>query len=287
MNFLATLKTNLLFLQLSVGILGLLIGSFLNVIITRLPVILERQWTHDYQQQVNEVSELNTQPKFNLLTPRSCCPSCHHVISWIENIPVISYLVLRGRCRHCHTVISIQYPLIEICTALLSIACAYVYGPSLQTITALVLVWSLITLAVIDFNTSLLPDSLTLPLLWLGLIANSFELFCSLQDSLYGAIFGYVSLWSVFQAFKFMTKKDGMGYGDFKLLAALGAWLGWSFIIPIIFISSIVGSIVGISLITSRRLASNAAIPFGPYLVLGGLICLLLRNHVKSLFNIL
>ena len=157
----------------------------------------------------------------------------------------------------------------------------------LQIITALILVWSLITLAVIDFNTSLLPDSLTLPLLWLGLIANSFELFCSLQDSLYGAIFGYVSLWSVFQAFKFMTNKDGMGYGDFKLLAALGAWLGWSFIIPIIFISSIVGSIVGISLITSRRLASNAAIPFGPYLVLGGLICLLLRNHVKSLFNIL
>jgi len=153
----------------------------------------------------------------------------------------------------------------------------------LQIITALILVWSLITLAVIDFNTSLLPDSLTLPLLWLGLIANSFELFCSLQDSLYGAIFGYVSLWSVFQAFKFMTNKDGMGYGDFKLLAALGAWLGWSFIIPIIFISSI----VGISLITSRRLASNAAIPFGPYLVLGGLICLLLRNHVKSLFNIL
>lgn len=287
MNFLDILQTNSLFLLICVGILGLLIGSFLNVVISRLPIMLERQWTHDCQQQLHGFSELSTQSKFNLVTPRSRCPSCHHEISWLENIPVVSYLVLRGQCRHCHTPISKQYPLTEIVTALLSIACAYVYGPSLQTLAALLLVWALIALAIIDFNTSLLPDNLTLPLLWLGLISNNFELFCSLQDSLYGAVFGYLSLWSVFQAFRLITGKEGMGYGDFKLLAMLGAWLGWSFIIPIIFISSIVGSIIGISLILSGRLNTDTAIPFGPYLVLGGLICLLMSNHVKSLFNIL
>ena len=287
MSFLNILQTNLVFLLFCVGILGLLMGSFLNVVILRLPIMLERQWTHDCELQLNRFSKLSAQPKFNLLTPRSRCPSCHHKISWIENIPVFSYVVLRGRCRHCDHAISIQYPLIEICTAILSVACAYVYGPSLQTIAALVLIWGLIALAVIDFNTSLLPDNLTLPLLWLGLIANSFELFCSLEDSLYGAVFGYLSLWLVFQAFKFITDKEGMGYGDFKLLAALGAWLGMAYIIPIIFISSIVGSIVGVSLIISKRLTSNTAIPFGPYLVLAGLVCLLLSNHVKSLFNIL
>lgn len=287
MSFLNILQTNLVFLLFCVGILGLLMGSFLNVVILRLPIMLERQWTHDCELQLNGFSKLSAQPKFNLLTPRSRCPSCHHKISWIENIPVFSYVVLRGRCRHCDHAISIQYPLIEICTAILSVACAYVYGPSLQTIAALVLIWGLIALAVIDFNTSLLPDNLTLPLLWLGLIANSFELFCSLEDSLYGAVFGYLSLWLVFQAFKFITDKEGMGYGDFKLLAALGAWLGMAYIIPIIFISSIVGSIVGVSLIISKRLTSNTAIPFGPYLVLASLVCLLLSNHVKSLFNIL
>lgn len=287
MSFLNILQTNLVFLLFCVGILGLLMGSFLNVVIYRLPIMLERQWTHDCELQLNGFSKLSAQPKFNLLTPRSRCPSCHHKISWIENIPVFSYVVLRGRCRHCDHAISIQYPLIEICTAILSVTCAYVYGPSLQTIAALVLIWGLIALAVIDFNTSLLPDNLTLPLLWLGLIANSFELFCSLEDSLYGAVFGYLSLWLVFQAFKFITDKEGMGYGDFKLLAALGAWLGMAYIIPIIFISSIVGSIVGVSLIISKRLTSNTAIPFGPYLVLAGLVCLLLSNHVKSLFNIL
>ncbi len=287
MNFLNILQTNLVFLLLCIGILGLLMGSFLNVVILRLPIMLERQWTRDCELQLNGFSKLSTQPKFNLLAPRSRCPSCHHQISWIENIPMFSYVVLRGRCRHCDKAISIQYPLVEICTAILSVACAYVYGPSLQTIAALLLIWGLIALAVIDFNTSLLPDNLTLPLLWLGLIANSFELFCSLEDSLYGAVFGYLSLWLVFQAFKFITDKEGMGYGDFKLLAALGAWLGMSYIIPIIFISSIIGSIVGVSLIISKRLTSNTAIPFGPYLVLAGLVCLLLSNHVKSLFNIL
>ena len=286
MSILEIIQTNFVFLLGCVGLLGLLVGSFLNVVISRLPIMLEKQWTHDCQQHLNGVSTATSDPTFNLVTPRSHCPYCHHEITWMENIPILSYLVLRGRCRACKTPISIQYPLTEISTALLSIACAYVFGATPQTILALVLIWGLITLAVIDFQTSLLPDNLTLPLLWLGLICNSFELFCSLQDSLYGAVFGYLSLWSIFHLFKLATGKEGMGYGDFKLLALLGAWLGWSFLIPIIFISSIAGSVIGISLILSQRLAASSAIPFGPYLVFAGLICLLMGNHVKSLFNI-
>ena len=288
MSFLELLNTNPILLFLYAGILGLLVGSFLNVVIVRLPVMLERQWHSNCnellghsQQNADELS------RFNLLVPKSHCPKCHHKISAIGNIPVISYLFLRGKCRHCQVSISLQYPLVELSSALLSTLVVYTYGVSAESIMALILVWGLIALAMIDFKTSLLPDNLTLPLVWLGLVCNYFELFASLEDSLLGAVFGYLSLWSVYQVFKLITGKEGMGYGDFKLLALLGAWLGWQFLIPIVLISSIAGSIIGITLIVFKKISRDATSPFGPYLVMGGLFCLLWGNHVKSLFNLL
>ena len=286
MNYVQLLANNTLLLILYTGVLGLLVGSFLNVVIVRLPVMLERQWKHDCQALLNKQPSKPDAAPFNLLTPRSHCPQCKHVIGILENIPVISYLVLRGKCSNCASPIPIQYPLVEFSSALISILVVISYGVSLQSLMALVLIWSLIALAVIDLKTSLLPDSITLPLVWLGLLANNFGLFCSLQDSLMGAVFGYLSLWLVYQIFKLLTGKEGMGYGDFKLLALLGAWLGWQFLIPIVLLSSVSGSVIGVSLIWFKKLPRDTAIPFGPYLVSGGLICLLWSNHVKSLFNI-
>ncbi len=263
--------------------LGLLIGSFLNVVIARLPVMLEMGWKSECQQLLNLDSPPET--KFNLVTPRSQCPSCKHIISSLENIPVISYLIQKGKCRHCGISISTQYPLVEIFTALLTGFIAFEFGFSWQALLAMVLAWSLIALAMIDFKTMLLPDNITLPVLWLGIIANYFDLFCSLEDSVLGAIFGYLSLWLVFQTFKLITGKEGMGYGDFKLLALLGAWLGWQYLIAIILISSVVGSIIGITLIVTKVLGRDVPTPFGPYLALGGIICLLWGPEVKSILG--
>ena len=268
------------------SLLGLFIGSFLNVVIIRLPIMLERGWKAECRQLL-ELSKGDpaTPEKFNLLVPRSHCPKCKALISSFENIPVISYLLKRGRCQHCGYSISIQYPLIEIITALMTGYVAFKFGFTWQAAAAILLIWGLITLAVIDFKTTLLPDNITLPLLWLGIVVNYFELFCSLEDSVLGAIFGYMSLWTVFQIFKIITGKEGMGFGDFKLLALLGAWLGWQFIIPIILISSVVGSVIGITLIATRALKRDIPIPFGPYLVLAGMICLFWEETVKSTFN--
>ena len=263
--------------------LGLLIGSFLNVVIARLPVMLEMGWKSECQQLLNLDSPPET--KFNLVTPRSQCPSCKHIISSLENIPLISYLIQKGKCRHCGISISTQYPLVEIFTALLTGFIAFEFGFSWQALLAMVLAWSLIALAMIDFKTMLLPDNITLPVLWLGIIANYFDLFCSLEDSVLGAIFGYLSLWLVFQTFKLITGKEGMGYGDFKLLALLGAWLGWQYLIAIILISSVVGSIIGITLIVTKVLGRDVPTPFGPYLALGGIICLLWGPEVKSILG--
>ena len=263
--------------------LGLLIGSLLNVVIARLPAILERGWKSECQQLL----ELDNPPtiKFNLVTPRSQCPSCKHIISSLENIPVFSYLIQKGKCRHCGISISAQYPLIEIFTAILTGFIAFKFGFSWQALLAMILGWSLVTLAMIDFKTTLLPDNITLPILWLGIIANYFNLFCSLEDSVLGAIFGYLSLWLVFQTFKLITGKEGMGYGDFKLLALLGAWLGWQYLIAIILISSVVGSIIGITLIVTKALGRDVPTPFGPYLALGGIICLLWGPEVKFILG--
>ena len=263
--------------------LGLLIGSFLNVVIARLPAMLERGWKSECQQLL----ELDNPPtiKFNLVTPRSQCPSCKHIISSLENIPVFSYLIQKGKCRHCGISISAQYPLIEIFTAILTGFIAFKFGFGWQALLAMILGWSLVTLAMIDFKTTLLPDNITLPILWLGIIANYFNLFCSLENSVLGAIFGYLSLWLVFQTFKLITGKEGMGYGDFKLLALLGAWLGWQYLIAIILISSVVGSIIGITLIVTKVLGRDVPTPFGPYLALGGIICLLWGPEVKFILG--
>ncbi len=261
------------------GILGLLVGSFLNVVIHRLPKMMERQWREQCAElaanQGGEVAHSESQVKYNLVAPRSACPSCGHPISAIENIPVFSYLALRGRCRSCATKISPRYPLVEALTALLSGLIAWHFGFGLAGLSALVLVWALIVLTFIDADTQLLPDSITLPLIWLGLIVNIDHAFTDLRSAVLGAVFGYLALWSVYWAFKLLTKKEGMGYGDFKLLAALGAWLGWQMLPLVILLSSIVGAVVGIVLIVLARMGRNIPLPFGPYLALAGLIALL------------
>ena len=231
-----------------IGLFGLLIGSFLNVVIIRLPRMLAHSWTVQCYEYLKQPLPAETKEPYNLVLPRSHCPKCNHMISAIDNIPVISFLFLKGRCRHCQTPISWRYPLIEITTALLSIVVAYRFAISWQTLAALILTWSLITLTVIDLQEQLLPDDITLPLLWLGLIVNSQSFFTSLESALFGAVAGYLFLWSIYWLFKLLTHKEGMGYGDFKLLAMLGAWLGWQVLPVIILLSSVVGVVVGLTL---------------------------------------
>ena len=256
------------------GVLGLLIGSFLNVVIFRLPVMMEAQWKA-------ECAELNGQPAsdaapFNLMVPRSRCRQCGHQLSWFENIPVFSYLVLRGQCRHCKDAISPRYPLIELVNGALFAWCGWHWGA-----TPVALLWcgysaTLLVLAMIDWDTTLLPDSITLPLLWAGLIAAALGLIAvPLQASLWGAVAGYLSLWLVYWAFRLVTGKEGMGFGDFKLFAALGAWFGWQALVPIILMSSVIGAIVGIAMKFSSGLREGGYIPFGPFLVGAGLTAML------------
>lgn len=254
------------------AVLGLCIGSFLNVVIHRLPRMMEQEW----RAQCAELSG-ETQPPGELLTlatPRSRCPSCGHQITALENIPLLSYLLLKGKCSDCGTHISVRYPLIELATALLSAATVWHFGPTLQAAGALLLVWSLVALAAIDLDTQLLPDSITLPLLWLGLAFNLGSTYVDLSAAVVGAMAGYLALWSVFWLFKLLTGKEGMGYGDFKLLGALGAWLGWQMLPTIILLSSMVGAAVGITLIVVARHGRNVPIPFGPYLAAAGAIAL-------------
>ncbi len=270
----------------AVTVMSLAIGSFLNVVIHRLPKMLERQWR-------DELSELNDQevaasPRYNLMVPRSACPACGHAIGALENVPLISYLALRGKCAGCKARISPRYPLVEALTGVLSGYIAWRYGFTWQTLALLVFVWSMIALAFIDLDTFYLPDDITLPLVWAGLLANMGGLFVDLQSAVIGAIAGYLALWIVFWGYKLATGKDGMGYGDFKLLAAIGAWLGWKMLPVVILLSSLVGAIVGISLIVFARHGRNVPIPFGPYLVLGGLIALfwgdqLLHYYLQTL----
>lgn len=255
------------------GLFGLCIGSFLNVVIHRLPKMMEREWQVQCADLRGEPA--STAEALTLAAPRSRCPACAHQITALENIPLISYLVLGGKCSACGIRISLRYPIIEIFSGLLSALIAWHFGPTLQTAGALLLIWSLIALAAIDFDTQLLPDSITLPLLWLGLLFNLFGTFTDLPSAVIGAMAGYLSLWSIFWLFKLATGKEGMGYGDFKLLAALGAWLGWSMLPTIILLSSLVGAIVGISLIVLARHGRNVPIPFGPYLAAAGCIALL------------
>ena len=264
------------------GVSGLLVGSFLNVVIHRLPKMLEQSWADECSALRGE--EPAERPKYNLVVPRSACPACRHQITALENIPVVSWLLLRGKCSSCKVKISGRYPLIEIVAALLALAAAYRFGPTPQAVAVIGLLWVLLALTAIDIDTQLLPDNLTLPLLWAGLIVNSFGLFIPLSTALWGAILGYLVLWSVYWAFKLVTGKEGMGYGDFKLLAALGAWLGWQMLPVIILLSSVVGAIVGISLIVLRGRDRNIPIPFGPYLAGAGALAVFFGNALLGAY---
>ena len=255
-----------------VFLLSLLIGSFLNVVIHRLPKIMEAEW-HAQCAELRGEAPTESAP-YNLAVPRSACPQCGHQISALENIPLLSWLWLRGHCSACSTPISARYPLVELLTALLSAAVAWKWGVSVQTVGALLLVWTLVALAFIDLDTTLLPDSLTLPLLWLGLLFNLDGHFASLPDAVIGAMAGYLVLWSVYWLFKLATGKEGMGYGDFKLLAAIGAWLGWQVLPVTLLLSSVVGAAIGIAMIVLVKHDRRVPIPFGPYLAGGGLVAL-------------
>ncbi|MFN0040756.1 MAG: prepilin peptidase [Burkholderiales bacterium] len=264
-------------------LVGLVVGSFLNVVIHRLPKMLERDWdgqAADLLDQKNlaaAAKELRGPPatrRYNLVTPASSCPNCNHAIRAWENIPILSYLFLRGRCAACKAPIRIRYPIVEAATGILSGYVGWRYGLSLPMVGALFFVWSMIALTAIDIDTQLLPDDITLPLLWAGLLINLNASFAPLPAAVIGAAAGYLSLWSVYWLFKLTTGKEGMGYGDFKLLAAIGAWLGWKMLPAVILLSSLVGAAVGISLIVFARHGRNTPIPFGPYLAAAGLIAM-------------
>ena len=261
------------------GILGLLVGSFLNVVIHRLPKMMENEWREqcaELSAPIDQAPGHSAQkPTYNLVLPRSACPSCGHQISALENIPVVSYLALGGRCRGCKSKISARYPIVEAMTGLLTGLVAWHFGFGIAGLSALILLWGMIALTFIDADTQLLPDSITLPLLWLGLIVNSDSTFTDLRSAVLGAVFGYLALWSVYWLFKLATKKEGMGYGDFKLLAAIGAWLGWQVLPLVILLSSVVGAVIGIALIVLARMGRNIPLPFGPYLAMAGFIALL------------
>lgn len=263
---------------------SLCVGSFLNVVIYRLPVILERDWRQQCREFLEIENTEQTVEKFNLAVPASTCPHCGHKIRIWENIPLISYFALGGKCSACRTPISIQYPAIEAVTALMSVTVAWKFGVSVQTIGALVFTWTLIALTMIDVHKQLLPDNLTLPLLWLGLIFALFDTFTSLHSAVVGAIAGYLVLWTVFQIFKLVTGKEGMGFGDFKLLAALGAWMGWTMLPQIVLVSSVVGAIAGSIMLVIGKTRRQQPIPFGPYLAVAGWIALLWGNEINQAY---
>ena len=265
-----------------ITLLGLLVGSFLNVVIYRLPLMMEREW----QAQCDELSGEPTkqQEPLSLSKPRSRCPNCGHHISALENIPVLSYVLLGGKCSECKTDIAARYPVIEALTGLMSGLVAFYFGFDWICFAALIFTWSLIALTFIDVDHQLLPDSITLPLVWLGIFVNLFGTFTDLQSSVIGAIVGYLSLWSVYQAFKLLTGKEGMGFGDFKLLAAIGAWLGWQLIPMTIIFSSLVGAVVGISLLVLKKHQRDIPIPFGPYLACAGWIALVWGDTINAAY---
>jgi leader peptidase (prepilin peptidase)/N-methyltransferase len=255
------------------ALLGLLVGSFLNVVIYRIPKMMQRE-SDNYVAQESGQPPPHTD-RFNLTVPRSACPCCGHRITAMENIPVISYIVLGGKCRKCKTPISPRYPAVELFTAIVSGLLVWTFGSGAMGMGSLLFAWLLIAMTCIDYDTQLLPDDLTYPLLWAGLLINLNGTFVPLQDAVIGAAAGYLVLWSVYWLFKLATGKEGMGYGDFKLLAGLGAWLGWTALPTIILLSSVVGAIVGISLIVFAKRARDKAIPFGPYLAAAGLLTML------------
>ena len=266
-------------------LLGASVGSFLNVVIFRLPVMMERDWKSQCREllEQNSSDEKDTET-LNLATPASRCPNCGHRIRPWENIPIISYLLLRGRCSGCKTRISLRYPSVELVTALFSLLVVVHFGFTWQAAAALPLTWALIALSMIDFDHKLLPDIIVIPFVWLGLLISMFGIFTDSHASIIGAVAGYLSLWTVFQLFKLLTGKEGMGYGDFKLFALFGAWLGWQYLAQIILISSVVGALLGISMIIFRGRDHTIPIPFGPYLATAGWISLLWGEEINTAY---
>lgn len=261
---------------------GLCVGSFLNVVIHRVPKMLERDW----QTQCAELAGVASVegPRYNLILPRSQCPSCARTIRASENIPLLSWLLLRGKCAGCGAAISARYPLVELLGALAALAVVMRFGLTMQGLAAGGLLWTLLALTFIDFDTQLLPDSITLPLLWAGLIINLWGVFTPLADAVEGAVAGYLTLWTVYWAFKIWRNKEGMGYGDFKLLAALGAWLGWKALLPIVLLSSVAGAVIGIGLLAFKGRDHNVPLAFGPYLAIAGAIALFWGKPLIALY---
>ena len=284
MELISLLENNLVFFLATVFVLGLMVGSFLNVVIYRLPVMMEREWKAQAREFTGEVDDAGEEAPFSLSRPASRCPSCSHKIRFYENIPVLSYLVLRGKCSSCKAAISLRYPLIELLTGILSVVVAWHFGFGWQTAAALLLTWALIALSMIDIDHQLLPDAITLPFLWLGLLLSLFPVFADIRDSLIGAIAGYLSLWTVYQLFKLVTGKEGMGYGDFKLLALLGAWMGWQALPMIVLLSSAVGAVLGGAMILIQGRDRAQPIPFGPYLAIAGWIALLWGEQITHAY---
>jgi leader peptidase (prepilin peptidase)/N-methyltransferase len=290
--------TELLLSPVALGVLGLVIGSFLNVVIHRLPLMLERQWWRDVAQQLADVDSwrrvfrvaepapvtqagtavaksLDGLPALGIARPRSRCPSCGHEIAWHENIPLLGWLKLGGRCAACKARISVRYPLVELATGALFAAVGWRFGPTAAAMLWCGAVAALVALAAIDWDTTVLPDALTLPLLWAGILAAALGYTIPLPTAVWGAVTGYLSLWSVYWLFKLTTGKEGMGYGDFKLLAALGAWLGWQMIVPIVLLASVIGAVVGIAMKMSSTLREGRYVPFGPFLAGAGIVVML------------
>lgn len=284
MSLATILAENFFVLAITTVVLGLAIGSFLNVVVYRLPLMLHAQW----QGQCREILELQTEEttteKLNLIIPGSRCPHCGHQLAPWENIPVISYLLLRGKCSACRQRISLRYPTVELFTALASFVVVWELGLSWQAVGVLVLTWALIAMSLIDYDEQLLPDVITLPLLWLGLLINTQGLYADPVDAIFGAAVGYASLWGVFHLFRLLTGKEGMGYGDFKLLALFGAWLGWQYLLQIILLSSLVGAVFGILLILLRGRDRSKPIPFGPYLAGAGWLSLLWGAEINQAY---
>lgn len=269
------------FITLSV-FLGLVVGSFLNVVIHRLPKMMEKEWADNCLELQGK--EIPSSEKYSLVAPRSSCPQCGHKITALENIPVISYLLLKGKCKSCKTSISLRYPIIEVLTGILIGLVSWKFGFSITTLAAWIFTLALIVLTFIDLDTQLLPDDITLPLLWLGLLFNQTLGFTDLKSAVLGAMLGYFILWSVYWIFKIITGKEGMGYGDFKLLAAIGAWFGWQLLPAVILLSSILGATIGIALIVFGNKNRQSAIPFGPFLALGGIAALFFGQKLASFY---
>ncbi|MBA2660344.1 MAG: prepilin peptidase [Nitrosospira sp.] len=279
MSFIDLLQNTPLFFIAFCSIIGLMVGSFLNVVIYRLPKILNQEWRQQCAELRGELADASL--PYNILTPRSACPKCGHKITALENIPIASYVALGGRCAQCHASISVRYPAIELLTSLLSGLVAWHFGYGVAAFAALVFIWPMIALTFIDIDTQLLPDNITLPFLWAGLLINLGDVFIDARSAVIGAVAGYLALWLVYWCYKLISGKEGMGHGDFKLLAAIGAWLGWQILPLVIFFSSLLATLVGLGFIVLAGRGRHVPIPFGPYLAGGGLIALFWGNQLN------